>query len=136
MTQSRIETVLDAPVQRVGSAAGLRMRLRALQVQQEDLLKMLTELKQDPRSCPPDRRSQMRKAKIARLTHEDILQWQGTVLSSVLQRIWEGRSLTADELIAQITPDDNLVDEARRFMAMFLAILERKGYSSWPAMLP
>ena len=44
--------------------------------------------------------------------------------------------MTADELMEQITPDGNQVVEARRFMDTFLAILERKGYATRPAMLP
>jgi hypothetical protein len=43
----------------------------------------------------------------------------------MLQRTWQGRSVTADELLEQISPAD-----ARRFMTPFLAILERKGYST------
>ena len=119
------------------------VKLAALEAKQAALRKKFAKPGPDPRSSPPGRlkRSPRRRTTPPRpkppcLTHADVLRWQATVLSCVLHRSCEGRSVTADELMEQITPDGDQVGEARRFMDTFLAILERKGYSTRPAMLP
>jgi hypothetical protein len=119
------------------------VKLRTLETRQEDLRRKMTELEQELGSYPSDRRPRAPrkrnpnpKPQPAHLAHADALQRQEAAISCVLHRACEGHNVTADELIEQISPDDELVDEARRFMTMFLAILERKGYSSRPAMMP
>jgi hypothetical protein len=50
------------------------------------------------------------------LTREDVLQWREAVIGCVLERMCEGHTVTCDELIELISPDDNLAADARRFM--------------------
>jgi predicted transcriptional regulator len=115
------------------------VKLKILEALQEELRKELAGPQQKLESYP----SSTSRHRIVtpslgkpRLTYEHALQWQEAAISCVLHRACEGHNVTVDELIEQISPDDELVDEARRFMDVFLAILERKGYSSRPAMMP
>lgn len=115
------------------------MKLKILEARQEELRQELAELQQKQDSYPSStsrHRSVSPGPAKPRLTYEHTLQWQEAAVSCVLHRTWEGHYVTVDELIEQISPDDELVDDARRFMTTFLAILERNGYAPRPAMMP